>query len=88
MALNDLWSARRFAGIASLVVIDLDGLKLVNDHAGHLAGDQMLVDLRHRAADLGRGVDLVARIGGDEFLAILPGLSAVEATRWVARMHD
>ena len=88
MALNDLWSARRFAGIASLVVMDLDGLKLVNDHAGHLAGDQMLVTFATELQTSVRGVDLVARIGGDEFIAILPGLSAVEATRWIARMHD
>lgn len=88
LALGDLWSARRFEGVASLVVIDLDGLKLVNDHAGHLAGDQMLVTFSSELQTAVRGVDLVARIGGDEFIAILPGLSAVEATRWVAQMHD
>jgi diguanylate cyclase (GGDEF)-like protein len=88
MALGDLWSGRRFAGTSSLVVIDLDGLKLVNDHAGHLAGDQMLVTFATELQTTVRGVDLVARIGGDEFIAILPGLSAVEATRWVAQMHD
>jgi len=88
MALGDLWSGRRFEGTASLVVIDLDGLKLVNDHAGHLAGDQMLMTFATELQTAARGVDLVARIGGDEFIAILPGLSAVEATRWVAQMHD
>ncbi len=87
-ALRELWEGRRFAGTASLVVVDLDGLKLVNDHAGHLAGDQMLVTFATEIQTAARGVDLVARIGGDEFLAILPGLSAVEATRWAARMHD
>jgi len=88
LALADLWGGRRFAGVASLVVIDLDGLKLVNDHSGHLAGDQMLVTFATELQTAVRGVDLVARVGGDEFVAILPGLSAVEATRWVAQMHD
>jgi diguanylate cyclase (GGDEF)-like protein len=88
LALGDLWTARRFEGVASLVVIDLDGLKFVNDHAGHLAGDQMLVTFATELQTAVRGVDLVARIGGDEFVAILPGLSALEATRWVAQMHD
>jgi diguanylate cyclase (GGDEF)-like protein len=87
-ALSELWEGRRFAGTASLVVVDLDGLKLVNDHAGHLAGDQMLVTFATEMQTAARGVDLVARIGGDEFIAILPGLSAVEATRWAARLHD
>lgn len=88
LALQDLWDGRRFSGTASLVVVDLDGLKLVNDHAGHLAGDQMLVTFATELQTAARGVDLVARIGGDEFIAILPGLGAVDGTRWAAQLHD
>ena len=87
-ALRELWTGQRFAGTASLVVVDLDGLKLVNDHAGHLAGDQMLVTFGTELQTAARGVDLTARIGGDEFIAILPGFSAVEATRWAAKLRD
>ena len=88
-AMSELSSGRRFAASAnSLVVIDLDGLKLVNDHAGHLAGDQMLVTFATELQTAARGVDLTGRIGGDEFIAILPGLSAGDAIRWAERMHE
>ena len=58
----------------SLVVMDLDHFKPLNDSLGHAAGDAML---RHVAASLRaivRGVDTVARTGGDEFVLLLPGL--------------
>jgi diguanylate cyclase (GGDEF)-like protein len=87
-AMRELASGRRFAASAhSLVVIDLDGLKLVNDHAGHLAGDQMLVTFATELQTAARGVDLTARIGGDEFVAILPGLSSSQALQWAEAVH-
>jgi diguanylate cyclase (GGDEF)-like protein len=88
-AMSELSSGRRFSASAhSLVVIDLDGLKLVNDHAGHLAGDQMLVTFATELQTAARGVDLTGRIGGDEFIAILPGLSASAAIKWAEWMHE
>jgi diguanylate cyclase (GGDEF)-like protein len=88
-AVRELSSGRRFAASAhSLVVIDLDGLKLVNDHAGHVAGDQMLVTFATELQTAARGVDLTARIGGDEFIAILPGLTIGAAIKWAEAMHE
>ena len=88
-AMRDLTIGRRFAdSVHSLVVIDLDGLKLVNDHAGHLAGDQMLVTFATELQTAARGVDLTARIGGDEFIAILPGIDGNGAAEWAARLHE
>jgi diguanylate cyclase (GGDEF)-like protein len=88
-AVRELSSGRRFAASAHcLVVIDLDGLKLVNDHAGHVAGDQMLVTFATELQTAARGVDLTARIGGDEFIAILPGLPIGAAIKWAEAMHE
>ena len=54
--------------------MDLDGFKHINDTLGHKAGDHMLLVVAHRLKDLGRDCRLVARIGGDEFIAVLTGL--------------
>ena len=63
----------------SLVLIDADHFKRVNDRHGHAAGDAVL---RHLAAGMSatfRAIDVVARLGGEEFVALLPGLPLVQA---------
>ena len=59
---------RRSASLA-LMFIDLDRFKLVNDRADHSAGDLVLKEMANRMTAMTRGVDLVARFGGDEFVA-------------------
>jgi diguanylate cyclase (GGDEF)-like protein len=71
----------------SLVAVDIDGLKAVNDNMGHAAGD----DLIRRFADvLGRttrGQDLVIRLGGDEFALLLPDTDGAGARRLIERVR-
>lgn len=86
-ALNNIRNGRRSGEATSLVAIDLDGLKLVNDRDGHLAGDRMLVTFATELTTAARRTDLTARVGGDEFIAILPGASAEEATRWAGELR-
>jgi diguanylate cyclase (GGDEF)-like protein/PAS domain S-box-containing protein len=56
----------------SLLYLDLDGLKQVNDSLGHEAGDELLAEFAARVHGCTRGPDLFARVGGDEFVLLLP----------------
>lgn len=71
----------RFTEPFSVVLIDLDQLKTVNDTYGHPAGDALLIEVAHRLMSGIRDVDLVARFGGDEFGLILPSTGIAGALR-------
>ena len=64
------------ADVSAVLMIDLDNFKVVNDTAGHLAGDQILREVAVAMSESLRGSDRLYRIGGDEFAAILPRTSA------------
>ena len=66
---------RRRSGAVAIVVFDLDGLKMVNDTLGHEQGDRMLVVAAQSLRSAFRDGDVVARIGGDEFAALLEDAS-------------
>ncbi|MBC8024303.1 MAG: GGDEF domain-containing protein, partial [Burkholderiales bacterium] len=64
--------AKRGARPFAVLMLDLDGFKKVNDTWGHAAGDYVLKQVGSRARDCVRASDTIGRLGGDEFLAILP----------------
>jgi diguanylate cyclase (GGDEF)-like protein/PAS domain S-box-containing protein len=66
--------ARRQGKAVGLLYLDLDGFKLVNDSLGHPAGDELLCHVTLRLSERRRGMDLLARQGGDEFLLLLADL--------------
>jgi diguanylate cyclase (GGDEF)-like protein len=71
--------ARRYGPPGTLVVIDLDNFKDINDTLGHKAGDDLLAQLAGRMWQRLRSSDVLARLGGDEFAVILPHASVEEA---------
>ncbi len=70
----------------ALAMIDLRGLKEINDTIGHQAGDARLVTLAETLRAGVRGGDSVYRLGGDEFMLILPGQGTREARRLIGRL--
>lgn len=66
--------ARRAETLLAVAYVDLDGFTPINESHGHQAGDRVLVEVAGRLTDALRGVDTVARIGGDEFVLLLPDI--------------
>jgi diguanylate cyclase (GGDEF)-like protein/PAS domain S-box-containing protein len=76
--------ARRNGRQVALFVLDIDHFKQVNDTLGHDAGDSLLQQFAHRLRGQLREIDTLARMGGDEFMLILPDLSGPESATLVA----
>lgn len=84
-----LASAGRTGKPLSLLVVDADHFKRYNDRYGHAVGDEVLKGLAHcLAASVHRPDDLVARVGGEEFVVFLPGTDAAGALRVADAVHE
>jgi diguanylate cyclase (GGDEF)-like protein len=75
---SEIARQRRYGGIFSLAVLDLDGFKALNDSRGHRAGDEGLQLVAAVLRSNTRQGDSVARIGGDEFAVLLPNTQDVD----------
>src|SRR3954468_24550407 len=71
----------------SVLLLDLDRFKVVNDTMGHAAGDRLLVNVARILRQQCRALDVVGRLGGDEFLVILPMTKPAEAQVFVGRVQ-
>lgn len=82
------WGRRRASKFA-VIMMDLDRFKSINDTLGHLAGDQLLVEVAQRLQQCLRSVDTAARLGGDEFAILVDGIDELrDATRTAARIQS
>jgi diguanylate cyclase (GGDEF)-like protein/PAS domain S-box-containing protein len=73
--------AARDGNEVALLFLDLDGFKLVNDTFGHPSGDLLLKHVAHRVQTRLGGMDVLARVGGDEFTVVLSGLDGLDLPR-------
>lgn len=80
--------ALRYARAMTLIFIDLDNFKSTNDRFGHAAGDQMLSIVANTFRACIRGTDLIARIGGDEFVLLLEETDADSARVIVSKLRE
>jgi diguanylate cyclase (GGDEF)-like protein/PAS domain S-box-containing protein len=75
----------QIAGFVGVMIVDLDGFKVVNDSLGHRAGDELLTAVADRFTTTLRGFDTVARLGGDEFAILFDELEAPDQAGRVAQ---
>lgn len=99
-SLTNLWNRRYFIKLLiaeieesqtshqpfSLFYMDLNSFKLVNDHQGHLSGDHLLKEFSKYLLSICRNEDVIARIGGDEFVWLVPNINAEQANKVAERI--
>src|SRR5262249_3366822 len=88
LAQRELQRAARQGTATAVLVIDMDEFKHLNDIYGHLAGDEALSAVAAALSDELRGYDAVGRFGGEEFVALLPGVGATTAVNVAERVRQ
>jgi diguanylate cyclase (GGDEF)-like protein len=83
-----LASAVRYGEAFSLLMIDIDDFKSVNDRFGHVVGDEAIVSVSGMLSSVTRDSDMVARFGGDEFVILAPRAGSAESSRLAQRVED
>jgi diguanylate cyclase (GGDEF)-like protein len=85
---RELWRSRRYGGHISVIMVDVDNLKRINDTYGHRVGDKAIRQVSQKIKQCIRQIDTAARYGGDEFAVILPNTSLAEAVVAAERMVE
>jgi len=85
---RELRRYQRYGGYLSVIMVDIDNLKPINDKLGHRAGDMTIKRVSRKISACIRKIDVAARYGGDEFAVILPNTALAEATVVAQRMIE
>jgi len=85
---RELARCRRTGTALAVMVCDLDNFKQINDLYGHLEGDKLLRDFSGHLKEMCRGYDYVARMGGDEFVIVAPGMKSEAAAEKASRLNQ
>jgi diguanylate cyclase (GGDEF)-like protein/PAS domain S-box-containing protein len=88
LANHELGAAIRYQRPLSILMFDVDEFKQINDAAGHMAGDNVLISIAQTALTHMRAVDVLARYGGDEFVILLPQTNAHQALQIAERIRE
>jgi len=84
---RELARSERRSSPLCIAMLDLDDFKKINDHYGHTAGDEALIDLVRVIKETLRTMDVIARFGGEEFLIVLPDTPLAEAVQTITRLQ-
>lgn len=85
---QELLRFQRYGHPCSILCLDLDHFKQVNDRYGHQVGDEILIDFTHRSQQCIRDLDYMGRIGGEEFAVLLPETDVRQAEKVAAKIQD
>jgi diguanylate cyclase (GGDEF)-like protein len=88
LASREFERARRYAHPLSIIIIDIDNLKPINDTHGHLAGDCLIQSIGSECTRQLRKTDVLGRYGGDEFIALLPETELSETLQVIDRLRE
>jgi diguanylate cyclase (GGDEF)-like protein len=88
LALHELERCERYHSDLSIAIMDFDNFKAINDHHGHLAGDQALRGVSDVCREMIRITDIFARYGGDEFIFMFPQTNEHEACECLQRIIE
>lgn len=88
LAINEFQRARRYKLSLSIIILDIDTFKQINDTKGHMVGDQVLHEVARRCSQGLRSIDVFGRYGGDEFAIMLPESDLTAASQIAERLRN